>query len=83
MVKEQEMQVKKLHEQCINPATKQTSIDAKFAPLETKFGTKSQSKEVDVEKTDSKTPKEPAWSSNRGNPVVTCQASGVKHKEPS
>ena len=70
------MQVHKLHEQQdIKPNMKQTSADAKIAALKAKLGVSSQPKEGNVN--------EKMWGRNRGNPVVTHQALGTKHKEPS
>ena len=83
MMREQQMQDRRQHEQQgIKPVTMQTSADASIAALEAKLGIRSQPKEGDVKKTEGETPKEPAWGRNRGNPVITQQASGSKGKEP-
>ena len=60
---------------------KQPSAQARTAALETLLGISSQPKEVDVKKIEGKTPKEPSWRRNRGNPVVMCQALGSKRNE--
>ena len=83
MTKEQQMQVRKLHEQQgIKPTMRQTSADMRIAALEAKLGVSSQSKEGDVKKPEGETPEEPAWGRNRGKPVVTCQALGNKCMKP-
>ena len=84
MTKEQHMQIRKLQEQQgIKPAAKQKGADARIAALEAKLRISSQPEEGDIKKTKGETPKEPAWRRNRGNPMMTCQASGAKCKEPS
>ena len=81
--REQEMQVRKLHEQQgIKPTMKQTSVDTRIAALEAKVGITSQPKKGDVKKKEGETLEEPKWERNSRNPVVTHQASGAKHKEP-
>ena len=83
MTKEQQMQVCKLCEQQgIKHAINQTIKDARIAALEVKLGINSQSEEGDVKKNEKKTPNEPSWGRKRGNPAVTHQVSGAKHKEP-
>ena len=83
MMKEQQMQVHKLHEQQgIKLAVKQTSADASIAALEAKLGINSQPKEGDVKKKKGEAPKEPACGRNGGNSVLIHQASGAKCKEP-
>ena len=83
MTKEQYMQVHKFHkQQGIKPAVKQISADARIAALEAKFVISSQPEEGDVSKNEEKTPNEPMWRRNRGNPVVTCQTLDAKHKKP-
>ena len=76
------MQVLKLHkQQGIKIALKQTSTDTRIAALEAKLRITSQPKEGDFKKMEGQMPEEPKWGSNRGNPVMTHQASGAKHKE--
>ena len=62
---------------------KQTSADSSIVVLEAKLGISSEPKDGDVKKTKGETPKEAARGRNRGNPVVTHQALGTKHKKPS
>ena len=53
-----------------------------IATFEAKLQIRSEPKEGDVKKAEGKTPEEPAWGRNRGNPEVTYQALGAKCKEP-
>ena len=62
---------------------KQTSTDTRMAALEAKLGIVSQPEVVGVKKKEEETPEEPKWGRIIGNPAVTCQALGAKHKEPS
>ena len=57
LTKEQQMQIRKLHEQQdIKPAVNQTSADAMVAALEAKLRINSQPKKGDVNKTKGETP---------------------------
>ena len=73
----------KLQEQHgIKPAIKQPSAEARIAALESQLGISSQLKKCGVKQKEGETSKEPLWGRNRGNPVVTHQALGSKHKKP-
>ena len=83
MLRKQQMQVRKLHEQQgIKPATKHTNAKARIAALEAQLMINSQPKEGDAKQKDGETPREPERGKNRGNPNVTQLTSGVKCKEP-
>ena len=61
MTKEQQMQVRKLHEQqSIKPTTRQTSRDARISALEAQLRISSQPKEGEVKKKEEENPKEAA-----------------------
>ena len=82
MTKEQQIQVRKLHEQKgIKLAMKKTSAYNKIAALEINLWVSSQTEEGDDKKTEGETSKEPAWESNKGNPAITCQVLDSKCKE--
>ena len=61
---------------------KKPSADARIVALKALLRISSQPKEGDVKNIEGETSKEPVWGRNRGNPVVTHQASGAKCKEP-
>ena len=83
MTREQQMQVRKFHEQLgIKPNVKQISADTRIAALEAKLGIASQTEEGDVKKKGGESPEESALGGNRWNLVMTHQALGVKYKEP-
>ena len=84
MSREQQMQIRKMHEQQdIKLVAKQFCTEARIAALEAQLMIDSQPGEGEIKKKGGETPKELAWGRNRGNPTVTHQALGGKCKEPS
>ena len=82
MFSEQQMQVRKLHEQQgIKPTAKQTSAEARIAALKVQLGINSQTKESDAKKKGGETFEEPVGGRNIGYPAVTRQALDGKCKE--
>ena len=69
-------------QQDIKPTSKQFSAEARIAAFEAQPRINSHLEEGNVVKEEGNTHPESAWERNRWNPMVTCKASGDKHKEP-
>ena len=70
-------------QQDIKLVKNQTIADARTAALETKLKIYSHSKKGDVKKKKGETPKLPVYGRNKGNSVLTCQATEANYKKPS
>ena len=77
MSNKQQIQMRKLHEQkgIVLPHGRLVQ------KLTAQFKVDSQQEEGVVKKKEGKTPAEPVWERNRVNPMVSCQALGIKCKE--
>ena len=83
MTKEQQIQVRKLNkQQCIKPATKQTSANNRIAALKSKLGTSSQPKEGDDTNTVRESQRTSIWKEQRescaGFPGILCKVQGTQ-----
>ena len=82
MLREQQMQVQKLHgQQGIKPSSKQPSTEARISAIETQLRVISQPEVGEVMINEGEICGEAALGRNSGNPGATHQALGDKHKE--